>query len=116
MKAAQSQQKSYADNRHCQLEFEIGENVFLRILPMKGIMRFGKKGKLSPRYIGSFEILDQIGPMAYRLALPLILSGVHNVFHLSMLRKYIIDPIHIIDYEPLQIKENITYTKELVRF
>ena len=115
MRAAQSRQKSYADNRHRQLEFEVGDKVFLRIAPMRGVMRFGKKGKLSPRYIGPFEILDQIGPVAYRVALPPALSGVHNVFHVSMLRKYVPDPTHVIDYEPLQLQENLTYTEEPLR-
>ncbi|XP_041011422.1 uncharacterized protein LOC121255208 [Juglans microcarpa x Juglans regia] len=103
MGAAQSRQKSYADNRRLHLEFEVGNKVFLRITPMRGVMRFGKKGKLSPRYVRPFEILDRIGPVAYRIALPPTLSGVHNVFHISMLRKYIPDPTHVIDYEPLQL-------------
>ncbi|XP_041025423.1 uncharacterized protein LOC121265827 [Juglans microcarpa x Juglans regia] len=115
IKAAQSQQKSYLDKCHHQLEFEVGDKVFLRIAQMKGVMRFGKKGKFSPRYIGPFEILDQIGPMAYRVALPPASSEVHNVFHVSMLRKYIHDPTHVIDHEPLQIQENITYTEEPVQ-
>ncbi|XP_040996121.1 uncharacterized protein LOC121242301 [Juglans microcarpa x Juglans regia] len=115
MKAAQSRQKSYADKRRRQLEFEVGEKVFLRIAPMKRVMRFGKKGKLSPRYIGPFEIRDRIGPVAYRVALPPALVGVHNVFHISMLRKYIPDPTHIIDYEPLQIQEDMTYAEEPIR-
>ncbi|KAF5451789.1 hypothetical protein F2P56_026861 [Juglans regia] len=78
-------------------------------------MRFGKKGKLSPRYVGPFEILDRIGPVAYKVALPPALSGVHDVFHVSMLRKYIPDPTHVIDYEPLQLQENLTYTEEPMR-
>ncbi|KAF5454672.1 hypothetical protein F2P56_024319 [Juglans regia] len=82
---------------------------------MKGVMRFGKKDKLSPRYIGPFESLDRIGPVAYRVALPPILVGVHNVFHISMLRKYIPDPTHIIDYEPLQIRVDMNYTEEPVQ-
>ena len=112
MKAAQSRQKSYADKRRRQLEFEIGDKVFLRISPTKGVMRFVKKGKLSPRYIGPFEILDRIGPVAYRVALPPALSSVHNVFHVSMLRKYVPDPTHVIDYEPLQFQEDLTYTED----
>jgi hypothetical protein len=76
---------------------------------MKGVARFGKKGKLSPRYIGPFEILERVGPVAYRLALPPSLDGIHDVFHVSMLMKYIPDPSHIIKYEPLQIQENLTY-------
>ncbi|XP_035542101.1 uncharacterized protein LOC118344809 [Juglans regia] len=112
MRVAQSRQKSYADNRRHELEFEVGNRVVLRIAPMRGVMRFGKKGKLSPRYVGPCEILDQIGPVAYRVALPLALSGVHNVFHVSMLRKYIPDPTHVIDYEPLPLQQNLTYTEE----
>ncbi|XP_040988978.1 uncharacterized protein LOC121236602 [Juglans microcarpa x Juglans regia] len=82
---------------------------------MKGVMRFGKKGKLSPRFIGPFEILDRIGPLAYRVALPPVLAGVHNVFHVSMLRMYVPDLTRIIDYKPLQIQEDMTYAKEPVR-
>ncbi|XP_042983264.1 uncharacterized protein LOC122312667, partial [Carya illinoinensis] len=105
-------EKSYADNRRRELEFEVENKVFLRIAPMKGVMRFEKKGKLSPRYIGPFEILDQVGQVAYRVALPPSLTGMHNVFHVSMLRKYISDPTHILDYEPLQIQEDLTYAEE----
>ncbi|XP_040987709.1 uncharacterized protein LOC121235430 [Juglans microcarpa x Juglans regia] len=79
---------------------------------MRGVMRFGKKGKLSPRFVGPFEILDRIGLMAYRVALPPAILGVHDVFHVSMMRKYILDPTHVIDYEPLQLQENLTHTEE----
>ena len=72
-------------------------------------MRFGKKGKLSPRFVGPFEILKRIGKVANELALPPTLAGVHNVFHVSMLRKYIPDPSHVLNYEPLKIKDNLTY-------
>ena len=84
---AQSRQKSYADNRRRPLEFQVGDHVFLKVQPRRGIVRFGQKGKLAPRFIGPFEILQRIGEVAYRLALPPQLSGVHNVFHVSMLRK-----------------------------
>ena len=76
---------------------------------MKGVMRFGKKGKLSPRFIGPFEILDRIGSVPYRLALPPALSAVHDVFHVSMLRKYVADPSHIIDYEPVTLDASLSY-------
>ncbi|XP_065624386.1 uncharacterized protein LOC136065296 [Quercus suber] len=76
---------------------------------MKGVMRFGKKGKLSPRFVGPFEILKRIGKVAYELALLPTVAGVHNMFHVSMLRKYILDPSHILNYEPLKIKDNLTY-------
>ncbi|XP_041001659.1 uncharacterized protein LOC121247362 [Juglans microcarpa x Juglans regia] len=115
MRAAQSRQKSYANNRHRQLEFEVGNKVFLRIELMRGVMRFGKKGKLSPRFVRPFDILDRIGLVAYRVALPPTLSRVHNVFHVSMLRKYIPDATHIINYKPLQLQENLTYTEEPVQ-
>ena len=70
------------------MEFQVGENVFLRVFPWKGIMRFGNKGKLSPHYIGPYEIIEKVGPLAYKLALPPELMRIHNVFHVSMLRRY----------------------------
>ena len=71
------------------LEFEVEDRVFLKLSPWKGVVRFGKRGTLNPRYIGPFEIVERIGPVAYRLDLPEEFSRVHNVFHISMLRKYI---------------------------
>ena len=109
LRVAQSRQKSYADTRRRDLEFEIGSMVFIRVAPMKGVMRFGKRGKLSPRYVGPFEILERVGPVAYKLALPPALSGIHNVFHISMLRRYVSDPSHILSYEPLQVQEDLSY-------
>ncbi|MGV7959407.1 hypothetical protein PJP14_29320, partial [Mycobacterium kansasii] len=82
--------------------------MFLKVSPMKGVMRFGKKGKLAPRYIGPFEILQRVGLVAYRLALPPQLFGAHDIFHVSMLRKYERDASHIIDLEPLEIREDIS--------
>ena len=112
MRAAQSRQKSYANVRHRNLEFEIGDLVFLKLAPMKGVLRFRRKGKLRTRFIGPFEVLKRIGLVAYRLALPPALSGVHDVFHVSMLKKYITDPIHVIDYEPLQLHEDLSYEEK----
>ncbi|XP_073019344.1 uncharacterized protein [Primulina eburnea] len=109
MKIAQSRQKSYADVRRRPLAFEVGDHVFIKIAPLKGVMRFGKKGKLSPRYIGPFEILDKIGDRAYRLALPPDLDRVHNVFHVSMLRKYLANPSHVLRYESLELLPNLSY-------
>ena len=91
LRAAQSRQKSWADTNRRPLEFRTGDHVFLRISPIKGVIRFGTREKLSPRYIGPIEILDSVGDMAYRLALPPSLEGVHNVFHISQLRKYVKD-------------------------
>ncbi|KAL5546672.1 hypothetical protein UlMin_006359 [Ulmus minor] len=103
MKTAQSRQKSYTDKRRRPLEFQVGDLVFLKVAPMKGVMCFGKKGKLSLRYIGPFEILEKIGKVAYKLALPSELSTVHNVFHVSMLQKYISDPSHVLESELIKI-------------
>ncbi|WMV46931.1 hypothetical protein MTR67_040316 [Solanum verrucosum] len=94
--ATQSRQKKYADHKVRDITFQTGEKVLLKVSPMKGVIRFGKKGKLSPRYIGPFEILDCVGPVAYRLALPPNLSGVHLVFHVSMLKRYHGDGDYII--------------------
>ncbi|KAL4020418.1 hypothetical protein IC575_019194 [Cucumis melo] len=114
MHTAQSRQKSYADVRRKDLEFEVGDKVFLKVAPMRGVVRFERREKLSPRFVGPFEILEQIGPVAYRLALPPSLSTVHDVFHVSMLRKYVPDPSHVVDYEPLEIDENLSYTEQPV--
>ena len=95
---AQSRQKSYADVRRRPLEFEVGDHVFLKVMPKRGVVRFGKREKLSPRFIGPFEILERIGIVAYRLALPLSMSGVREVFHVSVLRKYTLDPAHVVDW------------------
>ncbi|XP_042487945.1 uncharacterized protein LOC122068143 [Macadamia integrifolia] len=109
IKTAQSRQKSYADIERKTLEFEVRDMIFLMVSPMKGVMRFGKKGKLSPRYVGPFEILDRIGKVAYRVTLPPALSSMHNVFHVSMLKKYVTDPSHVLGYVPLQLKEDLSY-------
>ncbi|XP_043717608.1 uncharacterized protein LOC122665523 [Telopea speciosissima] len=82
---------------------------------MKGVLRFGKKGKLSPRHIGSYEILARIGPVAYRLALPPSLVGVHDVFHVSILRKYIVDLAHVLTQELPELSEDLTYVEEPVK-
>ena len=94
---AQSQLKSYTDKWRRPLEFEAGDHVFLKVMPNRGVVRFGKRGKLSPRFIGPFEVLERVGAIAYRLALPPSLSSVHEVFHVSVLRKYTPDPAHVVD-------------------
>jgi hypothetical protein len=89
---AQSRQKSYADVRQRDLEFAVGDEVLLKVSSTKGIVRFGTSGKLNPRYIGPYLINARVGSLAYRLQLPESMSGVHLVFHVSMLRKYLKDP------------------------
>ena len=94
---AQSRQNSYANRRQRPLEFDVSDHVFLKVMPKRGGIRFGKRGKLSSRYIGPFEVLEKVGTVAYQLALPLGLSSVHAVFHVSMLRKYTPDLTHVVD-------------------
>ena len=94
---AQSRQKSYTDMRRRPLEFEVGDHVFLKVMPKRGVVRFGKRGKLSLKFIRPFEILERIGTVAYWLALPPSMIGVHKVFHVSMLQKYTPDPAHVVD-------------------
>jgi hypothetical protein len=98
--AAQSRQKSYADVRRRDLEFAVGDQVLLRVSPTKGVVWFGVSGKLSPRYIGSFSILAWVGSLDYHMQLPDSMAGVHSVFHVSMLRKFLRDPNHQIELEP----------------
>ena len=93
----------------------MGDCVFLKVSPIRGVMQFGKKGKLSPRFVGLFEITRGVGKLAYRIALPPDLIGTHDVFHVSMLRKYIANPDVIVDYEPLKIHEGLSFVVELVK-
>ena len=88
---------SYADVRRRPLEFEVGDHVFLKVMPERGVVRFNKRKELSPRFIGPFEILERVGTVAYRLDLPPSMSGVHKLFHVSMLRRYTPDPTHVVD-------------------
>ena len=109
---AKSRQRSYADRKIRDLEFMVGDKVLLKVSPMKGVMRFGKKGKLSPRYIGPFKIIERIGEVAYQLALPPGLSGVHPVFHISMLKKYHLGGDHVIQWDSVLLDQNLTFKEE----
>ena len=93
----------------------MGDHVFLKVMPERGVVRFGKKGKLAPRYIGPFEVLERVGTIAYRLALPPSLSGVHEVFHVSMLRKYTPDPAHVVDWGGIIFDTDGTFEEGPVR-
>ncbi|KAK6162850.1 hypothetical protein DH2020_002691 [Rehmannia glutinosa] len=108
----EDRQKNYIDQHRREMEYEVDEKVFLRVSPWKGILRFGKKGKLSPHYIGPYEILEKVGPLAYRLALPPELSQIHNVFHVSMLRGYRSDPSHVLRDELVEIADDLSYVEE----
>ena len=109
LKVAQDRQKSYANTRPKDLEFEMDDLVFLKVAPWKGVIRFQKRGKLNPRYIGPFRILKRIGPVAYRLELPPELSRIHNVFHVSMLKKYVPNPSHILEVPPVELEEDLFF-------
>ena len=93
----------------------MGDHVFLKVSPMKSIMRFGRKWKLNPRFVGPFEVLERVGPLAYKVALPPTLSKIHSVFHVLTLRKYIYDPSHVMELEPIQISEDLTYEEVTVQ-
>ena len=91
------------------LEFEVGDHVFLKAMPKRGVISFSKRGKLSPRFIGPLEILERIDTVAYRLALPPSMLGVHEVFHVSMLRKYTPDPAHVVDWRQIEVDTDGTF-------
>ena len=112
LKEARSRQKSYADKHRRALEFKVGDHVFLKVYPFKGVHRFGIKGKLSPRFIGPFEILSRVGEVSYRLALPPALSHVHDVFHVSTLRGYNYSPLHVVQYPLDKIQEDLSCEEE----
>ena len=112
MAAARDRQKSYADKRRKPLEFRVGDRVLLKVSPWKGVIRFGKRGKLNPRYVGPFEITERVGPVAYRLNLPDELSGVHNVFHVSNLKKCLADETLIVPLDEIQVDEQLRFVEE----
>ncbi|KAA0062255.1 putative Retrotransposon protein [Cucumis melo var. makuwa] len=114
LRTAQDRQKVYADKRRRNLEFQVGDQVFLKLSPWRSVIRFGRKGKLSPRYIGSYQISERVGLAAYRLELPIELARIHDVFHVSMLRKYIPDPSHVLQEQPVELKEDLSYVEEPV--
>ena len=114
MKAAQDRQKSYADQRRKPLEFQVGDRILLKVSPWKGVIRFGKRGKLNPRYIGPFEILERIGPVAYRLKLPQELNHVHDTFHVSNLKKCLSDETLLIPLEEIQVNDQLNFIEEPV--
>ncbi|WVZ52533.1 LOW QUALITY PROTEIN: hypothetical protein U9M48_003581, partial [Paspalum notatum var. saurae] len=115
LKRARSRRKSYSDKRRRPLVFEKDDHVYLRVSPMKGVHRFGVKGKLAPRYVGPFKITEQCGPVAYRLELPPHLAVVHDVFHVSQLKKCLRVPEEVIDTSQIQIKPDLTYEEKPIK-
>jgi hypothetical protein len=115
LKKAQAHQKSYADTHRIPLYFPVGDYVYLKVSPMKGISLFGVKGKLAPRYIGPFPILERYGPVAYRLQLPETLSALHNVFHVSQLKKCLRVPDRTIEVTDVALEPDLTYSEHPIR-
>ncbi|WVZ69530.1 hypothetical protein U9M48_018303 [Paspalum notatum var. saurae] len=115
MRVAQSRQKSYADLRRRDLTFKVDDFVYLKVSPMRGIWRFNMKGKLAPRYIGPFKIVERKDEMAYKLELPSNLSGIHNVFHVSQLKKCLRVLEEQAPLEGLDVQEDLTYTEHPVK-
>ncbi|GJW13657.1 hypothetical protein Tco_0017790, partial [Tanacetum coccineum] len=104
--------KSYADKRRKPLEFSVGDYVLLKVSPCKGVVRFGKKGKLSPRFVGPFEIVEKVGPVAYRLDLPEELNSVHDTFHMSNLKKCLADPTLQVPLDEIQVDAKLNFVEE----
>jgi ribosomal protein L21E len=111
LRTAQSRQKSYADTRRSLLEFKEGDHVYLKVTPIRGMRRFKVMGKLSPRFIGTFLILKRVGEVAYQLELPDHLVDVHDVFHVSQLKKRLGVHEEQLPMEDLSVQEDLTYTE-----
>ncbi|GJS62181.1 putative reverse transcriptase domain-containing protein [Tanacetum coccineum] len=114
LKAARDRQKSYADKRRKPLEFSVGDYVLLKVSPWKCVVRFGKKGKLAPRFVRSFEIIEKVGPVAYRLDLPKELNGVHDKFHVSNLKNCLADPTLQVRLDEIRVDGKLNFVEEHV--
>nr|GFB50250.1 putative reverse transcriptase domain-containing protein [Tanacetum cinerariifolium] len=114
MQAAQDRQKNYADRKRKQMEFEIGDRVMLKVSLWKGVVRFGKRGKLNPRYVGPFKVLAKVGKVAYKLELPQELSRVHHTFHVSNLKKCYSDEPLVMPLEGVHIDDTLQFMEEPV--
>ncbi|GJS84209.1 putative reverse transcriptase domain-containing protein [Tanacetum coccineum] len=115
LKAARDRQKSYADKRRKPLEFSVGDYVLLKVSPWKGVVRFGKKEKLALRFVGPFEIIETVGPVAYRLDFPEELNGVHDTFHVSNLKKCLADPTLKVPLDEIRIDDKLNFVEEPVK-
>ncbi|KAA3461823.1 DNA/RNA polymerases superfamily protein [Gossypium australe] len=104
--------KLIQDLKHKEIEYSVGDFVFLKVSPWKKILIFGRKGKLSPRFVGPYRVLKRVGPVAYQLELPPELNQIHNVFHVSMLRCYRSDPSHIVPVEEIEVRPDLTFEEE----
>ncbi|GJU59260.1 putative reverse transcriptase domain-containing protein [Tanacetum coccineum] len=111
---ARSRQKSYADLKRRLTEFEVGDKVMLKVSPWKGVIRFGKRGKLSPRFVGPFKVIERIGPVAYKLELPDKLRGIHNTFHVSNLKRCFVNDDVVIPLDEVQLDDKLHFVEEPV--
>ncbi|GJX66370.1 putative reverse transcriptase domain-containing protein [Tanacetum coccineum] len=114
LQAARDRQRSYANVRRNPSEFQIEDRIMLKVSPQKGVIRFGKRGKLNPRYIGPFKILKRVGPMAYTLELPEELSSIHNTFHVPNLKKCLFDESLVITMKELRLDDKLNFVEEPV--
>ena len=114
LKVAADRQKSYANLKRKDIQYEIGEKVLLKVSPWKKVMRFERNGKFSPRFIGPYEVIEKVGPVTYRLALPPELEKIHSVFHVSMIKRYMSDPSHVVSSEIIELCLDLTYEEEPV--
>ncbi|GKA15316.1 hypothetical protein Tco_0695063 [Tanacetum coccineum] len=114
IQTARDRQKSYADLKRKSMEFQVGDKVMLKVSPWKGVVRFGKRGKLNPRYVGPFKVLKKVGAVAYKLELPQELSRVHNTFHVSNLKKCYSDDPLVVPLEGLQVDDKLHFVEEPV--
>jgi hypothetical protein len=115
LKATKSRQETYANKRRRPLEFEVGNLVYLRVSPMKGVKRFEVKGKLAPCYIRPFPILEKCGTVAYKLDLPPSLAGVHDIFHVSQLKKCLKAPVDVVLPEVTPLEADLSYPKHPIK-
>jgi hypothetical protein len=115
LKTAQSRQKSYYDQKHREISFEPGDYVYLRVSPMRGLQRFKVKGKLAPRFSGPFYVIARRGTMAYQLDLPEELSDVHDVFHISQLRKCVSNLEKHVSHENIDVQPDLTYRERPIK-
>jgi hypothetical protein len=115
LKAAKSRQETYANKRCQPLEFKVGNHVYLRVSPMKGVKRFGVKEKLAPRYIGPFSILEKCGSVTYKLDLPPSLTGVHDIFHVSQLKKCLKAHVDVVLLKVISLKADLSYLEHLIK-
>nr|GEY02084.1 putative reverse transcriptase domain-containing protein [Tanacetum cinerariifolium] len=116
IQTARDRQKSYADLKCKQMEFQVGDKVMLKVSPWKGVVHFGKRGKLNPRYVGPLKVLKKVGVVAYKLELPQELSRVHNTFYVSNLKKCYSDDPLVVSLEGLQLDNKLHFVEEPIKF